>query len=152
MFKRELNDILTDGEIDLKVIHLYDGHGKMGDSPMYGFFILLHDTNTRVGEISFRFTRTFRVTNYDGNIGYGINEEYRGNRYAEKACRILRELALEHGLRQLYVTSAPDNIASIRTCQRLGATDLGLINLPDEFRQKEEIPERQYRRFAWNIE
>ena len=152
MFKRELNDILTDSEIDLKVIHLYDGRGKMGDSPMYGFFIFLHNTNTRIGEVSFRFVNTNRVENYDGNIGYGVEKSYRGNHYAEKACRILRELALEHGLKQLYFTCAPDNTASVKTCQRLGAMDLGLINLPDEFRELEEIPEKRYRRFAWSIE
>ena len=152
MFKKSLNDILTDGEIDLKVIHLYDGRGEMGDSPMYGFFISLTDTDTRVGEISFRFVNTHTVINYDGNVGYGVDQRYRGNHYAKKACLILRELALAHGLKRLYVTCAPTNVASVRTCQLLGAMDLGLIDLPDDFRETQGIAEKRYRRMVWHIE
>jgi hypothetical protein len=148
LFERSLNDILTDSEIDLKVIHVYDGLGDMGDSPMYGSFIFLANTDVRVGEISLRFVNTHTVVNYDSNVGYGVNQKYRGNHYARKSCLKLRDLALTHGLKQLY----PTIVASVRTCPLLGAMDLGQIDLPDDFRETHEINETQYRQMMWLIE
>ena len=151
MFRRQLGDILTNGDLDLKVIHLYDGRGEMGDSPMYGMFVFLHSSAVRVGEISFRFVDTPTVVMYDGHIGFGIDLPHRGNHYAEMACRIVRPLAIEHGLRELFLTCAPTNIGSIRTCERLNATDLGLIDLPALYREANDITEPQYLRFRWTI-
>ena len=151
MVRRQLGDILTNDYLGLKVIHLYDGRGDMGDSPMYGMFVLVRSSALRIGEISFRFVNTPPVVMYDGHIGFGINAPHRGNHYAEIACRILRSLAIEHGLRELFLTCAPTNIGSIRTCERLNATDLGLIDLPVPYREANGIVEPQYRRFCWQI-
>ena len=123
----------------------------MGDSPMYGLYVYLHATDTRVGEISLRFGTTKTVEKYDGNVGFGIDKRFRGNRYAEKACLIIRELAREHGLHELFFTCAPDNGASIKTCRRLGAEDLGLVELPTAYRMKQGLEETHYRRFVWQI-
>lgn len=51
-------------------------------------------------------------TYYGGNIRYTINEEYRGNSYASKACKIIREVSIGHGMEKLIITCNPDNFPS----------------------------------------
>lgn len=57
---------------------------------------------------------------YGGNIGYRVEEAYRGNHYAGKACLLLFELARKHDLQYLIITCNPDNAASRKTCEYAG--------------------------------
>ena len=56
----------------------------------------------------------------------------RGNAYAERSCRLLLPLARRHGLRSLWITCNPDNAASRRTCERLGAVYVDTLPIPPE--------------------
>jgi tagatose 1,6-diphosphate aldolase len=67
---------------------------------------------------------------YAGNIGYGVYPPARGHHYAERACRLLLRLARAHGMKRLWITCNPDNIASKRTCERLGCTLGGIVTVP----------------------
>ena len=69
---------------------------------------------------------------YGGHIGYAIDEPYRGHHYAEKACRLLFELAKKHGMAYLYITCVPENAPSRRTCERLGGELLEIAALPPD--------------------
>ncbi|MCR5665117.1 MAG: GNAT family N-acetyltransferase [Oscillospiraceae bacterium] len=69
---------------------------------------------------------------YGGNIGYGIFPDCRGRRLAEKACRLLFELARRLGMTYLYITCSPDNLPSRRTCERLGGKLLEIAELPED--------------------
>jgi len=68
---------------------------------------------------------------YAGNIGYAVAPEYRGRHYAGKACFLLFELARRHGMRELIITCNPDNIASARTCEYVGAKLIETVELPE---------------------
>ena len=68
---------------------------------------------------------------YGGNIGYRIDEEYRGNHYAGKACLLLFELAQKHGLEYLIITCNPDNYPSRKTCAYAGGKLLEIATLPE---------------------
>ena len=70
-------------------------------------------------------------TFYGGNIGYQVLEEYRGNHYAAKATKLLFDLARKHNMEYLYISCNPDNLASRKTCERLGGEFLGIFILPE---------------------
>ncbi len=84
---------------------------------------------------------------YLGHLGYGVFPRARGHRYAERACRLLLPLARAHGLREVYLTTNPDNLPSVRTCERLGAEFLGTVDLPPghPLHHKGERQKRRYR-------
>jgi tagatose 1,6-diphosphate aldolase len=39
-------------------------------------------------------------------------------------------LARRHGFRELWITCNPDNVASRRTCERLGAELIDIVDVP----------------------
>ncbi|MBO6158042.1 MAG: GNAT family N-acetyltransferase [Firmicutes bacterium] len=77
---------------------------------------------------------------YGGHIGYHIDEPYRGNHLALKACRLLLEEAWRRQMPYIYITCNPDNIASRRTLDALvreynetgrAAKMLKIVDLPE---------------------
>lgn len=85
-----------------------------------------------------------------GNIGYGIEEEYRGNHYAAKACELLFKQANKHGMDYLIITCIPDNIASSRTCEIAGGKLLEITDIPKD-NEMYLKGERQVKIFKFNI-
>jgi RimJ/RimL family protein N-acetyltransferase len=67
---------------------------------------------------------------YPGHIGYVVDEPFRGHRYAARSCLLLLPLARAHGLRALWLTVHPDNVASQRTCQLIGARYVQTVRIP----------------------
>lgn len=84
------------------------------------------------GGIRFRAENDFDVESYAGHIGYNVAPEFRGRHFAERACRLLFPLARAHGFKCLWITCDPDNLASRRTCERLGAELIEVVALPAE--------------------
>jgi tagatose 1,6-diphosphate aldolase len=82
------------------------------------------------GGIGLRIGNTRDLELYYGHVGYNVFPPARGNHYAERACRLLLPLARAHGLRRLWITCNPDNLASRRTCERLGCTMVDLVHVP----------------------
>ena len=62
--------------------------------------------------------------------GLGIKERYIGNRYAAKACLLIRRIAKDHGMFVLWITCNPDNTASRRTCEIVGSEFVEIVDLP----------------------
>ncbi len=75
---------------------------------------------------------------YGGNIGYRIEEGFRGRHYAGKACLLLFELAKRHGMDHLIITCDPDNIPSRRTCEYAGGTLLEIAEIPEDHEMRAE--------------
>jgi predicted acetyltransferase len=69
---------------------------------------------------------------YYGHVGYHVFPAARGQHYAERACRLLLPLARRHGLNPLWITCNPDNLASRRTCERLGMRLVETVAVPGE--------------------
>ena len=99
--------------------------------PRYRFSIVENTTGSIVGHCDLRVGFHSHLY-YSGHIGYGINEAYRGHGYAGEACLLLLELAKRHHMPQVIITCRPDNLASVRTCERLGARPLGLVDVPTD--------------------
>ena len=63
-------------------------------------------------------------------IGYGVDFDFRGKRYAARACRLLFHLARCHGMSQLWITCNPENVASRRTCELVGGVLVDIVDVP----------------------
>ena len=83
-----------------------------------------------MGDIDLRLSSDHYITHYAGHIGYSVGRAYRGHHYAARACRLLLPLAKKHGLEPLWITCNPDNLASRKTCERLGATLVEIVSVP----------------------
>ena len=84
------------------------------------------------GSISLRIGHTLNLDRYLGHIGYHVMPSARGHHFSERAARLLLPIARAHGHQHLWITCNPDNIASRRTCERLGAAYVDTVALPRE--------------------
>ena len=121
---------LRDGEIMLQLERTAEGNPEKNWVPAYYFGICLRD-GTRIGQCDLRIGHNDRLY-IGGNIGYGIDEAYRGHRYAAKACRLLFRQARKHGMDYVIITCDPDNTASARTCELAGGQYLETADIPED--------------------
>lgn len=121
---------LKDSEIFLNLRQTNPGNEEKKSVPAYLFGICDIKTGIQMGEIALRVGYNERIF-YGGNIGYGVNPEYRGHHYAAKACIILKNLARKHGMDKLIITCNPDNIASRKTCEATRAEFRCIVDLPE---------------------
>jgi tagatose 1,6-diphosphate aldolase len=108
---------------------------KRGWVPSYHFWMRVHPALQSppvqiAGGITLRVGTNRELEMYAGHIGYGVYPPARGHHYAERACRLLLELARAHGIRRLWITCNPDNLASRRTCERLGCVMADVVPVP----------------------
>ena len=89
-----------------------------------------HPDTPMAGSISLRIGHSFNLDRYLGHIGYHVLPPARGHHFAERAARLLLPIARAHGHDHLWITCNPDNLASRRTCERLGAAYVDTIPLP----------------------
>ena len=111
----------SDGEITLRISTVSGADEKIGYVPMYRFDIVRLRDGVKVGEADLRLGYV-RNLYYGGNIGYSVIEEYRGNGYAQKAVRLMFDIARAHHMPYLIITCAEGNIASRKTLAQLNGT------------------------------
>src|SRR6185436_3219193 len=99
------------------------------------------------GSIGLRIGDTEDLRMYLGHMGYNVYPAARGHHYAERACRLLLPFANRHGLKEIWITCNPENTASRRTCERLGAVFVDTIRLPSNhlLHQRGERQKCRYR-------
>lgn len=123
-------DHLTDGEIRLELVRKAEGDPVKGWVPAYHFVIcdmrgiVMGKCDLRIGHNDLLY--------YGGNIGYSVDESYRGHHYAAKACRLLFRLAKQHDLGYVIITCSRDNVASRKTCEAAGGQLLEICELPQD--------------------
>lgn len=69
---------------------------------------------------------------YVGHVGYQVYPKYRGRGIATAACRLIVNVAKEHKMPFLAITNDVRNTASVRVCEKLGATKRRTVLLPPE--------------------
>jgi predicted acetyltransferase len=82
------------------------------------------------GNIQLRLGHGEDLEYFAGHVGYYVAPAHRGKRYAQRSCALLLELARWHGMSTLWITCNPENAASRRTAERLGAQLTETIELP----------------------
>ena len=127
-------DFLRTEEISLRQVELEPDDPQRKWDPAFHFDIL-DRTGTRVGGCNLRLGHS-EALYYAGNIGYKIDEPWRGRRYAGKACLLLFELARRQGMEYVLISCAPDNLPSRRTCERLGGELVEIVELPEDSEQR----------------
>jgi tagatose 1,6-diphosphate aldolase len=86
-----------------------------------------------IGRIRLRVGWNDDIVRYAGQVGYAVDPAFRGRRYAERACRMIIPVAQRHGMQHLWITCQPDNVASRRTLERLGAECVGVVDVPADY-------------------
>ena len=113
----------------------------------YLHFRILNAEGTDVGHINFRIGETEHILVSAGHIGFEIAEPFRGHGYALQACQ-----AIAPFVRSVYeavtITCDPDNIASRRTIERLGARFVDEVSVPAHDPQYKR-GSRAKRRYRW---
>jgi predicted acetyltransferase len=146
----QMSNRLTDGEITLELVTQVPGDTAKAWVPTHHYQIQKATTKEPVGRIDLRLGYTWDLVRYGGQIGYTVDEKFRGHRYAAKACLLLKPVAQEYGMDVLWITCNPDNWPSRKTCEYLGATLVEIVDLPEESALYQR-GERQKCRYRWVI-
>jgi tagatose 1,6-diphosphate aldolase len=119
---------LSAGEVELRFDGIVPGDPSRQFVPYYHFRIMSAD-GSDVGYINFRVGDTDHVRLIAGHIGFEVHESFRGHGYARQACNAIAPL-----VRTVYetvlITCNPDNFASRRTIERLGAVFINEVAVP----------------------
>lgn len=142
-------DSIKGEEIDLIIERKVPELKAKGYVPAYWYAINLSGSGQTIGTIDLRIGST-PLTYLGGNIGYAIDPKYRGNHFATKACNLVKQVARAHGMQELIITCNPDNIASNKTCKRIGAELIETVDLPQGNEMYLE-GERQKCIYRWRI-
>ncbi|WP_207643701.1 GNAT family N-acetyltransferase [Desnuesiella massiliensis] len=122
-------------------------NGEKGYVPAYKYRITMHNSNDSIGNIDIRIGYNENIY-YGGNIGYEIEQAYRGNNYASKACKIIKQIAIAHGMDGLIMTCNPDNFPSRVTCEKAGLKLKEIVDLPPH-NEMYQVGERQKCVYEW---
>ena len=139
---------LTDGEIELVCVGKKPPIPEMKRVPAYKFEICRN--SSRVGKITLRIGYTDNLY-YGGQIGYAVDEQHRGHGYAEKACRLLVPVIRAHGMKKVLITNNHTNIASRRTCEKLGAKLIRTAPIP-VWHELYQNGQRYENIFEWSVD
>ena len=122
---------LVDGDLELVLVKKIPANPSKKHVPCYNFEMRKVGGRGKIGQISLR-VGSARHLRCPGHVGYGVNKRSRGRRYAARSCRLLFPLALAHGIKSLWITCNPKNMASRRTCELAGMRYVETIRVPRE--------------------
>ncbi len=137
---------LASGPVRLEFVRIVEPEGHAELVPYYHFSI--HDSaGSQVGHINFRVGETRHVIQFAGHVGYRIEPLHRGRSYSLHACRALAP-AIRTRYEEVILTSDPENTASLRIIEKLGAVFLNEVNVP-ESDPAYASGARHRRRYCW---
>lgn len=149
MFKFLEFDDLKDDEIKLVLKSQDQPDYENGVLPRYGFSIIHINDNRDIGVVYFAVDNTSRQY-IRGHLSYGVDPKYSGHNYAMKACKLMKQIALAHGFKRLFIGSGHDNIASRKTIEKLGAIPITADDVPDDKILK-NLQEERIDMYVWDI-
>ncbi len=119
---------LVDGDLRLVLEATQPGNPAADLVPSYQFKMVVG--HQEAGYVALRVGNVPSIVLYAGHIGYRVQPQFRGHHYAARSCKLLLPLARSHDLNPLWITCNPDNFASRRTCELVGATLVEIVDLP----------------------
>ncbi|MFD2574167.1 GNAT family N-acetyltransferase [Spirosoma soli] len=141
---------MNESPVMLRLEKTVPGNPQTGHVPAEHYIIVEKKSNTNVGAIRLRLSDQEDILFYAGHIGYNIDEAFRGQHYAAYACLELKSIAIEHRFTTLWITCDPDNWPSRRTCERVGAELVEIVDIP-EYIDMYQDGERQKCRYRWQL-
>jgi len=122
------SEALSFGQVRLHFVRVIPGDPARDFVPAYHFRVLIAD-GLDVGHINFRVGDTEHVRVCAGHIGFEIGLQFRGHGYALQACRAIAPFVRSVS-GTVTITCDPDNVASIRTIEHLGASFTDEVPVP----------------------
>jgi predicted acetyltransferase len=119
---------LRDEDLELELIEY--GFQKVHKVPAYHLRMVHRHTREELGRIRLRIGSTPHIERYAGHIGYTVHPQHRGHHYAARSLLLLLPFARELKLDPLWITCDPENIASRRTLERVGAEFVEIVDVP----------------------
>ncbi|MCL1862299.1 MAG: GNAT family N-acetyltransferase [Defluviitaleaceae bacterium] len=148
-------DVPTLAGVGLYLVCLEKQSGNPEKKYVPGYMFAICKEGEKIGNISLRigYGGGFYGSNlyYGGQIGYDVDEAYRGNGYAGQACRLLLPVARVHKMKKLLITNDVNNIASRRVCEKLGARHVREVKLP-EWTDMYKSGQRNSNIYEWTVE
>jgi tagatose 1,6-diphosphate aldolase len=138
---------LSSDEVSLRFDKIVPGDPALGFVPYYHFRIILAADGADAGHINFRVGDTEHVRICAGHIGFVVLEAFRGHGYALQACRALAPFVASI-YDSVIITCDPDNLASRRTIERLGACFIDQVPVPPHYPSYQK-GSRHKRRYQW---
>ena len=130
-------DRLIDGDLELVLTKTTPADLVKGYVPGYEFEMRNPGKTIHIGSIRLRIGSVKKLY-YAGHIGYAVNEEYRGHRYAARSCQLILPLAYTHGLKAVWLTVDPTNIPSQKTCEIIEAKYMETVRIPKDHEMYQE--------------
>jgi len=140
---------LIDNELELVLIKKIPANEKKKYVPAYNFEMKNSSTHVYLGEIHLRIGNNENIF-YGGHIGYGVEEKFRGHRYAARSVKLLLPFAKKHNLTEIYITCDPNNLASRKTCELAGGKLIEIIDIP-KYNDQYLRGERQNCRYRFDV-
>jgi len=134
---------MIDGDLELVLVERAPAAESKWKAPHYVFHMVDRETGEKFGRISFRAGPPIGNLRFAGQVGYFVEEEHRGHRYAERSCRLLFPFIRRHGFQELWITCGPENIASRRILERLGAVLIDTVDVPPDYPMDEGAVRRK---------
>lgn len=129
LFRKEF--FFVDGDIvSLRLLETVEGNGD--ELPFYWWSIVENASGATVGKISLRLGHNYH-SYWNGNVGYEVDEPYRGNHYAAIALKLVLPIAKAHGMDHLFVSCDENNAASYKTIERCGGHLLEISYPPKDW-------------------
>lgn len=142
---------LRDGELMAELFERIPADPVKDWAPCYSFHLRVDGVADPVGGVRLRIGDNESLRMYAGHIGYGVEPEWRGRHYAERGVRLVLPVARHHGLTTLWITCNPDNWASRRTCERLGAEMIEIVPLPEDNEMYIQLGDREKCRYRLEL-
>ncbi len=141
---------LSDGTVALRLTDALPADEKTGFVPAYKFDILRAADGAAIGKIDLRLGYV-RNTYFGGNIGYEVEEAFRGNGYAARAVQLVLPLAKRQGMPYAIISCGVENAASRATILHAGGTLVETVAIPSYCGMYREgrRGEIEIYRFAW---
>ena len=113
---QERIQMLKDPDFSNQLIDIYLDEYNSDDEES-NYYITISGDYKRIGHVRVTW-KSFLPTL--GNIGYELDENYRGHHYTLQALELLKDFFIKKGLTKPIFTAFPDNIASIKTIEGFG--------------------------------
>jgi len=141
---------LTDGDLHLVLTKTTPADPIKRYVPGYEFEMRTAGSEARVGTIRLRIGRIRPLIGWCGHVGYDVVEKCRGRRYAARSCGLVFPIAYAHGLRTIWITCDPKNMASRHTCEIAGGDYVDTVPVPKGTEMYVE-GKRRVRRYRFNL-